>query len=96
VTLGPTEAEARSWEISIEIRRGGPAIFAGRTSANNIKRSFAELADWLFRSQRFPHGAVLLTGTGIVPEAGFTLHPGDDVRIEISGLGVLQNPVVEV
>lgn len=55
-----------------------------------------ELADWRFRSQRFPHGAGLLTGTGVVPEAGFTLHPGDNVRIEIAGIGVLQNPVVEV
>ncbi len=96
LTLGPAESAVRAWEIAIEIQRGGQAVFTGRTSAGQIKRSFAELADWLFRSQRFPHGAVLLTGTGIVPEENFTLHPGDDVRIEIAGIGVLQNPVVEV
>ena len=72
------------------------AVFAGRTSAGSINRSFAELADWLFRSPRFPHGAVLLTGTGIVPAENFTLQAGDDLRIEIAGIGVLQNPVVEI
>jgi 2-dehydro-3-deoxy-D-arabinonate dehydratase len=96
VTLGPTEAEARAWDIGIEIRRGGRIIFEGRTSIGNLKRSFAELAEWLFRSQSFAHGVILLTGTGIVPEAGFTLSPGDNVRIEVTGIGVLENSVVEV
>ena len=96
VTLGPTEAEARTWDIGIEIRRSGRVVFEGRTSVSKIKRSFQELADWLFRSQNFPHGVVLLTGTGVVPEAGFTLQPGDNVRIEVGGIGVLENSVVEV
>jgi len=43
-----------------------------------------------------PAGAVLLTGTGIVPDPPFTLEAGDDVRIAIEGLGVLRNPVVRV
>jgi 2-dehydro-3-deoxy-D-arabinonate dehydratase len=96
VTLGPTEVEARAWDIGIEIRRGGRIVFEGRTSVSKIKRSFQELADWLFRSQNFPHGVVLLTGTGIVPEAGFTLSPGDNVRIDVTGIGTLENSVVEV
>jgi 2-dehydro-3-deoxy-D-arabinonate dehydratase len=41
----------------------------------------------------FPVGAVLLTGTGIVPDASVTVMPGDIVRIEIAGLGQLENPV---
>ena len=96
VTLGPTEAQARAWDIGIEIRRDGQVAFEGRTSVSNVKRSFAELADWLFRSQKFPYGVVLLTGTGIVPKAGFTLRPGDNVRIDVNRIGVLQNTVVEV
>ncbi len=51
---------------------------------------------YLFRSQTFAHGVVMLTGTGIVPPEGFTLHPGDTVHIEISGIGRLANTVVEV
>ena len=36
---------------------------------------------------------MLLTGTGIVPPDTFTLEAGDGVRIEIAGIGVLENPV---
>jgi 2-dehydro-3-deoxy-D-arabinonate dehydratase len=39
---------------------------------------------------------MLLTGTGIVPPDTFTLEPGDLVRINISGIGVLENPVQPV
>ena len=38
-------------------------------------------------------GAVLLTGTGVVPPAEFTLARGDIVRIAIDGIGELVNPV---
>jgi 2-dehydro-3-deoxy-D-arabinonate dehydratase len=58
-----------------------------------IKRRFDELVDYLFRSQSFPHGAVLLTGTGIVPPDGFTLAAGDVVKISVSGVGTLENGV---
>ena len=66
------------------------------TSVSQIKRTFSELADYLFRSQQFPHGVVLLTGTGVVPADDFTLQPGDVVRIQISGIGTLENPVAVV
>jgi 2-dehydro-3-deoxy-D-arabinonate dehydratase len=96
IVLGPDEDTVRRWPIGLTIRRGGAVVFEGRTSVAQIKRSFGELASWLFRSQGFPYGAVLLTGTGIVPEAGFTLQPADRVRIEIGEIGVLESPVVEV
>ncbi len=96
IVLGPTEAEAREWTIKIEIRRGGNSVFAGETSVGQIKRRFEELAEFLFRCQVFPHGAVLLTGTGVVPPDQFTLNSGDHVRIEVSGIGVLENNVMSV
>jgi 2-dehydro-3-deoxy-D-arabinonate dehydratase len=96
IQLGVTEIEARAWQIRLTIQRNGQTVFAGETSAAQIKRSFAELAGFLLRCQRFPHGAVLLTGTGIVPPDNFTLLPGDIVEIEISGIGILRNPVVTV
>ncbi|MBM3845529.1 MAG: fumarylacetoacetate hydrolase [Verrucomicrobia bacterium] len=93
LTLGVSEAEARSWRISISIHRGGVSVFDGETSVGQIKRTFSELRDYLFSSQEFPGGVVLLTGTGIVPPDSFTLAAGDRVRIEIGPLGVLENPV---
>ncbi len=93
IVVGPTEDDARRWTIELEIRRGTRQVFSGETTAGQLKRRFAELVDYLFRSQAFPHGAVLLTGAGIVPPDSFTLEAGDDVRITISGIGTLDNPV---
>lgn len=96
ITVGASEAEARGWSIGVEILRGGQAVFSGETSVGQIKRTFDSLAEFLFRSQSFPHGAVLLTGTGVVPPDNFTLAAGDRVRIRISGIGTLENPVAVV
>jgi 2-dehydro-3-deoxy-D-arabinonate dehydratase len=90
------EKEARTWTISMQIRRQDQLAFSGETSVDQIRRSFADLVNYLFRSQEFPHGVVLLTGTGIVPPNEFTLQPGDLVRIGISGIGTLENPVIAV
>jgi len=94
--LGAPESEVRGWAIRIAIHRGGTPVFSGDTSIGNIKRSFDELASYLFRSQKFPNGAMLLTGTGIVPPDEFTLAEGDVVEVEIPRIGVLRNPVVIV
>jgi 2-dehydro-3-deoxy-D-arabinonate dehydratase len=96
ITLGAAETKAREWTIRVAIQRDGSVAFAGETSVNQIKRSFTDLASYLFRSQDFPRGAVLLTGTGVVPTESFTLRAKDVVEIEISGIGSLRNPVAVV
>ncbi len=96
ITVGASETEAREWTIGVKIERGGAEMFAGETGVGKIKRSFEELAGWLHRSQEFPCGAVLLTGTGVVPANEFTLAAGDVVRIRISGIGELVNRVAVV
>lgn len=96
ITLGATEADVRGWTIALAIHRGGQPVFTGQTSAGQLKRSFAELTAYLGRSQSFPHGAVLLTGTGVVPPDAFTLQAGDIVEIVISGIGTLRNTVAVV
>lgn len=79
--------------ISMEIRRGGKAVFTGSTALSSMKRTPEELVSWLFRETSFPKGVVLLTGTGVVPPDDFTLAIGDMVAIEITGIGRLVNPV---
>jgi 2-dehydro-3-deoxy-D-arabinonate dehydratase len=96
ITVGATEAQARTWEIQLTVTRAGQPVFHGETSVRQIKRSFGELVEYLFRSQAFPHGAILLTGTGIVPPDDFSLREQDHVRIQISGVGVLENVVAKV
>jgi len=80
-------------EIRLDIERAGSAAFAGRTTLAQMARTPESLASWLFRENEHPHGAVLLTGTGIVPPDEFTLQSGDVVAIAIAGIGVLRNPV---
>ena len=96
IVVGASEEEIRQWTIGVEIGRGGQSVFSGETSIDNIKRSFSELLDYLGRSQSFPHGAMLLTGTGVVPDDDFTLEANDKVSITISGIGTLNNPVITV
>jgi 2-dehydro-3-deoxy-D-arabinonate dehydratase len=96
ITLGVSEEDARAWTIGIGIRRGESTVFAGETSVSQIKRGFDALASFLFRSQQFPRGAILLTGTGVVPPDSFTLQEHDVIDINISGIGSLSNAVVIV
>ena len=96
IVVGPTEEAVRQWEISIAIHRQDEPVFSGSTSIDQIKRRFGELAEYLNRSQTFPHGSVLLTGTGIVPDDSFTLASGDLIEITVSGIGTLSNPVTIV
>ena len=93
LVLGIAEAEVRTWDIGIEIQRSERMVFAGHTSVGQIKRSFAELADFLFRCQSFPKGVVLLTGTALIPPPEFTLRSADETTIAISSIGRLMNPV---
>jgi 2-dehydro-3-deoxy-D-arabinonate dehydratase len=79
--------------ITLEVRRAGDVAYRGVTTTELMRRSFDELSSYLGRALTFPVGAVLLTGTPLVPDAPFTLEPGDVVRIEIDQLGVLENPV---
>jgi 2-dehydro-3-deoxy-D-arabinonate dehydratase len=100
--LGPVIVP--SWElgdlggraIRLVIRRDGAVLFDGATSTDQIHRSLEDLVAYLFRCNEFPDGAVLMTGTGIIPPSEFTLEAGDDVEISIDGIGSLRNPVIRL
>ncbi len=96
IAIGGDEAAIKSWTVALEIWRDAQIVFQGETCFGQIKRTFRELAEYLYRSQRFPRGAVLLTGTGIVPPFEFALRAGDRVRISCPAIGVLENRVVVV
>ena len=79
--------------IALEIRRENTIAFAGETTVGRIKRPLPSLAEWLYRDNSFPHGAYLMTGTGIVPPDSFTLQRGDEIRITLQPVGTLVNHV---
>jgi 2-dehydro-3-deoxy-D-arabinonate dehydratase len=80
--------------IELTIARGGSTAWEGSASTSTLHRKIDELAAYLFREDEFPDGVILSTGTSLVPDLPFTLEPGDEVRIAISGIGELTNPVV--
>ncbi len=80
-------------KIQITISRSGESVFSGETPISQLKRTPSELAGFLYRDNTFPTGALLMTGTGIVPGDEFTLQSGDVVAITIDGIGTLVNPM---
>jgi 2-dehydro-3-deoxy-D-arabinonate dehydratase len=99
--LGP--AIVPSWAIDpgpfpigLRVLRDGKEAYTASTSTAEMARGFTDLAGWLFRALSFPAGVVLLTGTGVVPDADFTTREGDTIEITSAELGTLTNPVVAI
>jgi 2-dehydro-3-deoxy-D-arabinonate dehydratase len=86
--------DPESLRIEMSIERAGAVVWAGETNTKLLHRKLGELVDYLFRAEAFPDGVVLSTGTSLVPGDGFTLEPGDTVRIRIDEVGVLTTAVV--
>jgi 2-dehydro-3-deoxy-D-arabinonate dehydratase len=79
--------------ISVEISRNSQVVFEGSVTLERMKRTLTELAGYLFREFAFKYGAMLMTGTGVVPPDDFTLEVNDVVSITIEGIGTLTNTV---
>jgi 2-dehydro-3-deoxy-D-arabinonate dehydratase len=79
--------------IDVSVLRDGARVWEGSTSTKMLHRRFDDLVSYLTRQLDFPDGAVLSTGTGLVPGLDFTLTIGDTVTVTVDGVGVLSNPV---
>jgi|GEM_PF-32908 len=90
VTDGPLPPGTK---IQLHVIRNSNAIFEGEVGIDQIRRKFEDLVSYLYRECSFPHGCLLMTGTGIVPTKDFTLHHGDEIHITIEPIGKLVNTV---
>lgn len=79
--------------IALEIIRNGTQVFTGSVGIDQMRRQPQELVSFVFRECSFPHGCLVMTGTGIVPGNDFTLKAGDEIRITIDNIGILVNTV---
>jgi 2-dehydro-3-deoxy-D-arabinonate dehydratase len=93
VTLAAAMPPRDQIHIDMRVDRAGNMAFEGSTRLTEMKRTLENLVEWLGRENSFPNGAVLLTGTGVVPPDEFTLASGDRITIEITGVGKLVNTV---
>jgi 2-dehydro-3-deoxy-D-arabinonate dehydratase len=87
-------ADPMKLEIRLSVMRVGDVAWQGTTNTSAMRRTPIELASWLFAEESFPAGAILSTGTGLVPEMDFSLRLDDVVRIEIDEVGTLTNTVL--
>ena len=79
--------------INLAIKRNGQRVFEGSVMLSQMKRSLQELVSFVYRECSFPYGALIMTGTGIVPGADFTLRSGDEIAIHFAPVGTLVNIV---
>jgi len=96
IVLDSEIENANELPIELVIRRGGEIGFQGSTNTNQLHRTFDDLVRYLYLDNTHFHGAILMTGTGIVPPSEFTLEAGDEVTITIDGIGTLTNPVIRL
>jgi 2-dehydro-3-deoxy-D-arabinonate dehydratase len=93
IALAGESIDSQNLDIHMAIQRGGETVFAGETNTARMHRGLEGLIEYLGLYNDFSRGAVLLTGTGIVPGDDFTLQDGDEVAIEIESIGTLRNRV---
>lgn len=86
----------RDFTVELTVERQQLTVFDQQTRLTSLRRTPAELLDWLTRANSFPNGVVLLTGTGIVPPSDFTLREHDVVVVRCQDLGELRNDIVTV
>jgi 2-keto-4-pentenoate hydratase/2-oxohepta-3-ene-1,7-dioic acid hydratase in catechol pathway len=88
--LGPwIETDLDPTDLSVVSRRNGEVKQSQRTSAMIFKPAF--LVSFISQVMTLEPGDVILTGT---PEGVGPMEPGDQIEVEVEGIGVLANRVV--
>ena len=91
--ISSENVDPQDLKVVLKIYRNEKMVFNGNSSTKEMKRNVIELVDWLQRSNDLPEVAVLMTGTGIIPQQDFTLKQDDVVEIFIEKIGTLRNKI---
>ena len=90
MVLGPGKRESiSSLAVRLIISRGGREVFNDVSSTSGMKRTVEDLGEYLGRELAFPDGVFLMTGTGLVPPDDFALRLGDEVRVVVGQLNLV-------
>ncbi len=99
--LGPylvtKEALGDAGDLDIELRLNGVTL--QKSNTRNLIFKVADLVSYISRVMTLEIGDVIATGTpggvGFARNPQVFMKPGDVVEIEIEGIGILRNPVVD-
>jgi 2,4-diketo-3-deoxy-L-fuconate hydrolase len=96
---GPPDLAIRSWRIPGSGPDAGRALLMQDSRTSNLVFSIPQLIEFVSRSITLDPGDIISTGTpggvGVFRDPPVYLEPGDRVRVEIEGIGSVENPVVE-
>ncbi|GLB61508.1 fumarylacetoacetate hydrolase family protein [Cytobacillus sp. NCCP-133] len=95
IVLADAVSDPYEFQIICRIYRDEKLVFYGDAQVNQLKRTLEELVHYLLLDNQIFDGTILLTGTCVVPPNDFTLAENDRIEIEIPGIGILNNPVVQ-
>ena len=80
-------------QVRCSIIRNGETIFSEATRTARLDQPIDEMVAWLCKDNYILPGTVLSTGTGLDVPNPMALSDGDQVHIEVQGIGRLSNPV---
>ena len=96
IATGNTVSDPHDLVMTMSITRDQEVLYDESTSTAEMVRTCEELVSYYTRHNSVPEIAVLLTGTSLVPDDHFTLQEGDEIHIDIEGIGTLNNVVTPV
>jgi 2-keto-4-pentenoate hydratase/2-oxohepta-3-ene-1,7-dioic acid hydratase in catechol pathway len=92
VVIPASELDPGDLEVRCDVIRGGETLERQRGFTRDMVFPVPFLLSFISKIMRLEPGDLILTGT---PEGVGDLLAGDEVRVEIPGIGVLSNPVVD-
>lgn len=96
IVLATSSVDPMSWHIALIIERYNTILYDDQIAISNLHRGLDELGAALFKCQDYPHGAILLTGTGLIPPSDYAMQPGDRITVSCAEIGTLTNSAVTV
>jgi 2-keto-4-pentenoate hydratase/2-oxohepta-3-ene-1,7-dioic acid hydratase in catechol pathway len=96
---GPPDLAIRSWRIPGSGPDAGRLLLMQDSRTSNLVFGIPALIEFVSRSITLDPGDIISTGTpagvGVFRDPPVYLEPGDRVRVEIEGIGSVENPVVD-
>ena len=77
--------------VNCKLIRDDNVIYEGKGSTRNMKRSFTEFKNYLFRDNIISDGTVFCTGTAIGIPNDMFINDGDVCLIEVEEIGLIKN-----
>jgi 2-keto-4-pentenoate hydratase/2-oxohepta-3-ene-1,7-dioic acid hydratase in catechol pathway len=96
---GGPDLAIRSWRIPGSGPDAGKAMVWQDARTDDLVFDIPTLIEFVSRSITLEPGDIITTGTpsgvGVFRQPPVFLEPGDRIRVEIEGIGMVENPIVD-